>query len=902
MANVKFSDLPVKTAAQSTAGQIFFPIVEMDGTPANFRISVMELDTLIGAGNAAPTPGPGSDISINPSTGAWTINSSAVTYAKIQNISQTLRILGRQTAGAGPAEEISVTATGLSLINQSSVSAMRTLLGLGSSAVRDETYFALASHTHPANQITGILAPSQLGTGTPTATKFLSGEGQWATPGFADADYGDIVVSSNGSVWSFSPDVVTGFARTLLSDFSAADARATLGITELASSTFGQSMITSADAAAGTALLNTFTSTLKGLTPASGGGTANFLRADGTWAAPTATLAANSVTTTIIANTAVTNAKLADMAPYALKGNSSAVSAAPSDLNGTQATSLLDTFTTTLKGLVPPPGSGVTAKFLKSDGTWDSPQAAIVAIGDYGDITVSNTGTTWTIDAKAVTYAKIQDVSATDKILGRSSAGAGVIQEITCTSFARSILDDATAADVRTTLGLPGLFAPLNVNGRIDANYLATGTASSTTYLRGDGTWSTVTGAAANPAGTTTQIQFNDAGSFGATANLTYATANSQLQIGRNSGTGAVGGAVRVEGGTGTVSTPCPASIELVQTWNYGLTNATPLIQVTVSTTGGGAGATSKLAQYSVGGTTTASLQRDGLHYGQAGFVSDKQYASGYGFSLDSGLYWDGASSIGQRDTTIAQKFSVYNKAGATANDGPGSNYERGVLDWTPATSGGVTTSNVFRIGTEKAGSGTARSLWLITDSIKRVEITAAGNIQFNSAYTFPTTDGTSGQYLQTNGAGTLSWATASSGSATPAGSSTQVQYNSSGAFAGSSNMTFDGTVLKTGGYAINSNALISSSSTSYSLTSSDNGKTIVFSGSASISVSIPTGLGAGFCVTVIQTGTGAVTFSGQSGVTLNSFGNAYSTAGQHASASLLATASNIFNLSGALA
>ena len=37
--------------------------------------------------------------------------------------------------------------------------------------------------------------------------------------------------------------------------------------------------------AAQTALLNTFTSVLKGLAPASGGGTANFLRADGTWAA-----------------------------------------------------------------------------------------------------------------------------------------------------------------------------------------------------------------------------------------------------------------------------------------------------------------------------------------------------------------------------------------------------------------------------------------------------------------------------------------------------------------------------------------------------------------------------------------------------------------------------------------
>src|SRR6516225_8692754 len=35
-----------------------------------------------------------------------------------------------------------------------------------------------------------------------------------------------------------------------------------------------------------TALLDPVTTTLKGLAPASGGGTINFLRADGTWAAP----------------------------------------------------------------------------------------------------------------------------------------------------------------------------------------------------------------------------------------------------------------------------------------------------------------------------------------------------------------------------------------------------------------------------------------------------------------------------------------------------------------------------------------------------------------------------------------------------------------------------------------
>ena len=53
-----------------------------------------------------------------------------------------------------------------------------------------------------------------------------------------------------------------------------------------------------------------------------------------------------------------------------------------------------------------------------------------------------------------ITYAKIQNVSATDKVLGRATAGSGDIEEIACTAAARSILDDATVADIRTTLGL----------------------------------------------------------------------------------------------------------------------------------------------------------------------------------------------------------------------------------------------------------------------------------------------------------------------------------------------------------------------------------------------------------------------------------------------------------------
>jgi len=51
--------------------------------------------------------------------------------------------------------------------------------------------------------------------------------------------------------------------------------------------------------------------------------------------------------------------------------------------------------------------------------------------GDKGDITVGSSGSSFTIDNEAVTYAKMQNVSAASKLLGRGDSGAGSPQEIT---------------------------------------------------------------------------------------------------------------------------------------------------------------------------------------------------------------------------------------------------------------------------------------------------------------------------------------------------------------------------------------------------------------------------------------------------------------------------------------
>ena len=68
--------------------------------------------------------------------------------------------------------------------------------------------------------------------------------------------------------------------------------------------------------------------------------------------------------------------------------------------------------------------------------------------------------TTAKIANDAVTYAKLQNVSTTDRLLGRSSAGAGDVEEVTCTAFGRSLIDDADAAAARSTLSVQPTASP----------------------------------------------------------------------------------------------------------------------------------------------------------------------------------------------------------------------------------------------------------------------------------------------------------------------------------------------------------------------------------------------------------------------------------------------------------
>jgi hypothetical protein len=370
--------------------------------------------------------------------------------------------------------------------------------------------------------------------------------------------------------------------------------------------------------AAATAQLNVFTPTVKGLAPLSGGGTANFLRSDGTWAIPSGTGGAGTVTSVSVTTAngvsgTVVNASSTPAITLTLGAITPTSIAATGAVTGSNLSGTNTGDQTTVSGNAGTATRLATARSIAMTGdvSW-----TVATFDGSGNVTAAGT-----IGANAVTFGKF--VAATQAaFIGATVAG----------NFGELTPTQATAQLNVFSSTLKGL-APLSGGGTAN-------------FLRADGTWA----APPSGAGTVTSASVTSANGFAGT--VATATTTPAITISTT-----VTGLLK---GNGTAISAATAATDYVAPSAYASTNGHTMS--TARLLGRTTAATGAAEEISVAGGLTLTggiLTAPSNISGNAGTATT--LATGRTLAVTGDLTWTSPSFNGSANVTAAGTLATVN-------------------------------------------------------------------------------------------------------------------------------------------------------------------------------------------------------------------------------------------------